>query len=307
MLGRISLITLALAAVSAAPASAGTVMLTDDFGWVTVAYTAGPGEKNAVHVAYDGSTLTFSDPGKAMLVDPRSAAGACTATTGRATCTIAGDLGQVRTDLGESADSFTAAMASDEPAAVIVDGGTGRDAIHGDSDPRMNFDSQLLGGGGDDVIVGGPDGEYVDGGLGADDMHGGGGNDTVQYMPLVPLVPHPIGVVVTLDDVANDGHAPTGGASVEGDNAHSDIENIRGTNGPDRLYGNDAFNFIRGDGGNDLIVPGGDMDSVSAGDGDDEIRLRDGFEDGVNCDEGDDAVEADGLDYFMECESVDVA
>jgi Ca2+-binding RTX toxin-like protein len=126
----------------------------------------------------------------------------------------------------------------------------------------------------------------------------------------VGSVAHParLGVVVTLDDVADDGIAVPGHAATEDDNAHSDIENIFGSTGPDRLYGTEVYNFIQGRDGDDLIVidQGGDVDSALGGVGDDTIHARDGLEDYVNCDPGEDTFVGDAIDTASRCETMDL-
>jgi hypothetical protein len=75
-------------------------------------------------------------------------------------------------------------------------------------------------------------------------MVGGDGRDTVDFGGGSAYR----GVSVTLDNVANDG------AEGEGDNAHSDLENIIGSGGPDFLVGGPGANTISGGDGYDTIV-----------------------------------------------------
>jgi Ca2+-binding RTX toxin-like protein len=97
-------------------------------------------------------------------------------------------------------------------------------------------------------------------------MFGGEGVDTVTYADRTA------GVNVSLDNVANDGTAASASAIGEGDNAHSDIENIVGGKGNDRLFGSDAANTISGGDGNDYIEGRGGADVIEGGGGNDEIH-----------------------------------
>ena len=78
------------------------------------------------------------------------------------------------TEVGKDSITFNALGGNDTidgsklPAGVVpvvLDGGTGNDAI--------------TGGAGDDVVFGGDDNDKLSGGAGADDLFGGGGNDVV--------------------------------------------------------------------------------------------------------------------------------
>jgi len=113
--------------------------------------------------------------------------------------------------------------------------------------------------GGNDLIgsLGGND--LVDGGFGADNMFGGTGvSDTVSYAGRAA------GVAVRLDNLANDGQAG------EGDNAHSDFENILGGGGNDVLVGNAARNVLQGLNGNDFLFGlAGSFDLLIGGNGTD--------------------------------------
>ncbi len=113
--------------------------------------------------------------------------------------------------------------------------------------------------GGADLIgsLGGND--LVDGGLGPDNMFGGTGtSDTVSYAGRAA------NVVVRLDNLANDGQAG------EGDNAHSDFENVIGGNANDVLVGSAARNILQGANGNDFLFGlAGSFDLLIGGNGTD--------------------------------------
>ena len=118
---------------------------------------------------------------------------------------------------------------------------------------------QLQGGAGDDTLGGGSGNDVLIGNAGADVMSGGDGIDRVDYGA------ETVGVVVTLDNVANDG------APGENDNVKDDIENIYGSNFDDNLAADVHVNIIHGRGGNDTIAGASGNDSLFGDDGNDVL------------------------------------
>ena len=117
-----------------------------------------------------------------------------------------------------------------------------------------NFSKPIVfhGGNGNDSIIPGRGNDRFDGGAGADLMQasvgsdeflGGPDTDTMDYSSAT------LALNVTLDDAANDGVA--GGA--EGDNIHSDVENVNGGFGNDSITGSAANNVLTGGGGTDTL------------------------------------------------------
>ena len=137
---------------------------------------------------------------------------------------------------------------SGDAGADIIEGGGGNDTINGGSqnDTLRGGDGSdgVYGDNGDDAMDGGTGNDLLYGYDGADDLVGGDGRDTVDFGGGSLYN----GASVTLDNQANDG------AEGEGDNAHSDNENIIGTGGPDVLVGGPGVNVISGGGGYDTII-----------------------------------------------------
>jgi Ca2+-binding RTX toxin-like protein len=115
-----------------------------------------------------------------------------------------------------------------------------------------NGDDSLVGGRGNDRLDGGPGNDRLAGDQGADDLFGGDGVDTADYSA------YSAAVNVSLDDVANDGAA-------EGDNVHSNVENVVGGSGNDTLTGSSAANYLQGAGGTDTIYGLGGDDTLDGG------------------------------------------
>ena len=86
------------------------------------------------------------------------------------------------------------------------------------------------------------------------------------------------------------------GGGAQGVNVHSDVENLRGTDGNDVLIGSDVANELDGGDGNDTLVGRGGLDFFTLGDGNDTARCRDGLGERVLCGDGDDTVTADDID-----------
>jgi Ca2+-binding RTX toxin-like protein len=162
-----------------------------------------------------------------------------------------------------------------------VQGGSGDDTITGSN--LATVTNQLLGGNGDDTLNGlagrdlleggagrddlfGGDGlDRLDGGEGADDFSGGPGDgDTADYSDREERV------VVAVDNIAEDGENP--GGVTEGDNVLTDVEEIFGGSGPDRLTGSAAGNFIDGGDEVDTIFGGGAADTLFGGAGNDNLH-----------------------------------
>lgn len=170
-------------------------------------------------------------------------------------------------------------------------GGSGADTITGaggagTGNPYPYEMSHFGGGQGDDLQVGGAANDVIAGsGSGADDIRGGGGSDTVDYSN----VPAP-GVHVSLDGVANDGHASDESATSPGtfDNVRSSVENIIGTPYDDVLVGDGGPNWIVGKPGADKLL---------GAPGDDLLVAKDGVADlQINCGAGTDTETHDAID-----------
>jgi Ca2+-binding RTX toxin-like protein len=165
-------------------------------------------------------------------------------------------MGPVIVDLDDTADDGENGEHDNVESDVeVIFGGAGNDTLVGN--PAANV---LHGGFGNDFIRGLGGNDVIDGGAGSDNLFGDTGTDTVNYQDKT------VGVVVTLDDVDNDGQTD------EGDNAHSDIENITGGSGADFLFGNPSSNVLRGQAGDDHLSARDGNDTVDGGPGDDLIE-----------------------------------
>ncbi len=126
-----------------------------------------------------------------------------------------------------------------------IKSGSGNDRINGNE-----ISNGIKGGGGNDTI---------DAGLGDDYISGGDGSDTVYYGSRRE------NLTITLGDGQwNDG------AIGEEDKIDSDIENVTGGRGNDRITGDSKANVLRGGGGKDDIRAGAGNDTLY-GDGADKL------------------------------------
>ena len=186
---------------------------------------------------------------------------------------------------GDGADTLTGSAADN-----VFDGGPGADAIHGGpgadwADYSDRFDpievsldgvandgeagegdnvatdvENVVGGFGDDTLVGSAQANTLDGadgdddlagGLGADTLIGGDGiDDTADYSARVT------GVVIAL------GGGATSGAPGEGDTIDADVEDALGGSGADVLIGDAEDNFFDGGPGPDSFAGGSGFDAA---------------------------------------------
>ncbi|KAA1419612.1 calcium-binding protein [Nocardioides humilatus] len=148
----------------------------------------------------------------------------------------------------------------------------------GDELKGSSADNELYGYGGDDSLAGGGGNDLLApqpvllGPADHDLVNGGGGHDLVTYAD------GPEGIVLTLDNDANDG--PAGDL----DNVRSNVEDVQGSAGDDdvsgsraanMLYGGDGADDLAGLGGNDLLDGQADGDDLSGGTGKDVVTYED--------------------------------
>jgi hypothetical protein len=277
MWGRASVVV-AAALTMAAPAQAGTV----DFGnshprLDEVRFTALTGERNDVTIVVRSvpglmQTADVTDPGGPLVPARVPPPSQCTYTVFRVAC---------RSDL---------------PIWALITLGDGDDRVRVVTQGATTG-SSISGGAGGDRLIGGDGTDTLYGESGADDLRGGGGGDLAFYGG--DLLSEDIRV--SLDDVADDGVAG------EGDNVHSDVEDVWAGHGNDVLIGSSGANSLDGSAGDDRLVGGSGGDALYGDAGDDVIDARDGIPDaGIHCGPGSDTVYADLLDPVDEdCEIVD--
>lgn len=168
-----------------------------------------------------------------------------------------------------------------------VFGGAGNDTLHGDRGPDA-----LWGEAGDDVLRNSE---------GADYFRGGSGNDTIHVLGN-PL--NAFGVVASLDDQPNDGVLGHGFDGT-GDNFFSDIENVIGGAGDDRITGSAANNRLEGAGGNDQLFGLAGNDTLLGGAGEDHLTDTQGtntFDGGAGIDTVNGLVDGDQPMTLIEAE-----
>lgn len=197
--------------------------------------------------------------------------------------------------LGQDGDDVLIGALGDDlvvggPGADQLDGALGNNTLRGGSE-----DDLLLGGSGNDALDGEAGDDRLIPVLGADLVSGGSGRDEVSYSGSLDPV------LVSLDDVANDGIA---GAHA---NIRSDVEDVVGGFNADTLVGSAAANRIRGGASGDVIDGAGGTDTIGGEAGADRIEARDGLVDVVDCGTESDVVNADAGDAVSECETIQPA
>lgn len=130
----------------------------------------------------------------------------------------------------------------------------------------------LSGLGGNDTLVSTGSGDTLVGGAGNDlllaagpnaVLAGGAGTDTADFSS------RNVNLVLNLDDL------PHSGAAGEKSQIYTDVENITGGSGSDRLVGNSGNNFLSGGGGNDTLIGGEGTDTLRGGNGRDLANYSD--------------------------------
>jgi Ca2+-binding RTX toxin-like protein len=255
---RSALVFLGVAAGLAAPAAASAATV-QKVG-TDLLVIADSGEHNRLTVSHSGSLVTVHDNG----ADLDIAGAGCFADGDDIACADAG-LVRVNVDVG----NLTNEVAVSAPYEVTINGSGGStnefDATGATSATLHGGpgEDELIGSEGDDEIDGGAADDTIVGSGGADEVHGDGGLDTYSYVGSSP-------VVVTLDDLANDGEPG------ENDNIHSSVDRVVGTSGNDEITGSPLPNWIEGNGGNDTLRGGDGQDEIDGGSGQDTIEGGDG-------------------------------
>ena len=229
-----------------------------------------PASAHAATVTNFGGTLTYTGaPGEDNQV---------TFTQSGTDVTVTESSGHTLTPTGCAGTAFAVTCAG--VTKVVANGGDGDDSL---TASMTSIPATLDGGAGDDVMRGGDQ---------VDTFIGGDGIDEVQYAGGT--------VSVSLNDVADDG------APGEGDNVHSDVEDIDATTaGAATLDGSDAGHVIHAGNGMATITGGAGSDTLIGAGAADTIKASDGYADRVTCGGDDDAVTADQLDQVAsDCETV---
>jgi Ca2+-binding RTX toxin-like protein len=263
-------------------------------------YRGLPGEQNDVTLTrFAGGVYSVTDT-----VGVVAGVGCVQQTPTTAVCVVGDDESSADIQLGDGDDRLSYGGVSPDDGAKISDG-PGNDVVSGSA-----RDDIFINGPGNDVLIGGAGEDDLLGGPGSDRLVGGAARDTVRYDDRHGAVR------ADLQGDADDG------ASGEHDQIASDVENLVGGRGNDRLTGNSHNNQLDGlagkdrlqgrsgadeiDGGpgNDRIVGGPGRDFLSGADGRDRIDARDGRRDDIRCGfylrRGDVAI-VDRLDHVFRC------
>lgn len=167
--------------------------------------------------------------------------------------------------IGTAVDDTISGLAGDD----FLDGRGGNDTLDGGED--------------DDRVHGGPGNDLLRLSTGSDLLNGGPGNDTLEAHANL----HDLAVDLQARSAAYQDDEDAGFQS----SVLSGIENVTGSDDPDRLLGNAGKNTLRGADGNDILGGRGGDDRLEGGAGDDRFA----YESGSDHIEGGDGT--DRLDY----------
>jgi hypothetical protein len=281
-------------AALALPAAASAATITNTPGETVYQAAAGDLVEMQVYAGWDqelSDTAVFFLPSNATVTDPTTTDASCKARpAGASSCAL---RNRTRIQLG-GRDDFVGVTNASDTVEVHLGAGNDRQWTTGSKVEAYGDD-------GDDSLQGGPGFDKLDGGAGndvldpysfGDAVTGGPGFDTARESAA--------GVVVTLDDVANDG------VPGEGQNIKSDVEKVAAGSGSDELEGNALPNTLSGGDGADTLTGNGGADTLLGDAGADTINARDGAADDVNCGPGADTAVVDPADTVTSCETVNL-
>ena len=172
-------------------------------------------------------------------------------------------------------------------------GGDGDDVLRGDERNGPAGNDTLDGGNGDDDLFGYAGNDTFSEGSaanGSDLLTGGSGTDTATYASRASAV------TLSLNGLYDDG------ASGEADRVGSDVENLVGGKGADRITGNSAVNVLSGGPGNDTLTGGTGKDKLYGLDGNDTFQTVDGYVDALSGGNGTDRAHRDSADTVTSVE-----
>jgi Ca2+-binding RTX toxin-like protein len=236
---------------------------------VTATYGAGADRFTLEGVCMPAVTVALGDgPGEFgnSYTDACPANQTATVSGGSASDTLQGGPGPDTFDGGSGPDELRGGGGDD-----VLRGGPGNDALAGDGGS-----DQLAGDDGDDRIRAGAGNDGEDGGAGNDVIGGGDddqGSDDVRGGPgydRLELDSHSGAVTATLDDAGGDG------SPGEGDNYHSDFEDLLGTPGDDVISGTPGGDKLDGYFGHDVVRGGAGNDELTGNSGNDQVLGEDG-------------------------------
>jgi Ca2+-binding RTX toxin-like protein len=272
---------------------------------LTVWVQAQPGERNLIGVVVDGGEVVVSDGGAALTAGP----GCVETIAGSLRCARAADLvvdagdgddritsldvpGLLRggpgadvvvglgSVVGGEGDDLLTTVGSDptratSPLMALAVGGPGRDVISALDGLRPSG----LGSEGDDVLLlGGPGDDSIVGGSGVTTVQGGEGNDTIR--------------------------GGAGQSWIYGGPGDDDLRGstyAKGEAGDDRIHGTDRRDRLRGGPGDDAISGGAGHDDIRSDAGADRVAARDHQPDRIDCGGDRDRLIVDRIDDLSRC------
>ena len=131
----------------------------------------------------------------------------------------------------------------------------------------------VLGGAGDDTIVGGDFNDTITGSAGNDQLFGGGGDDRLDGSAGRDIVDGGLGNDRLYGSAGND--VLTGDSGVDRLDGGDDNDVLSGGSSADKLYGGYGNDSLYGGNGNDLMNGGVGIDNYYGGAGDDQLYARD--------------------------------
>lgn len=160
-------------------------------------------------------------------------------------------LGRAGNDLLDGGPGLDSALFG---GSANITANLGTNTASGEGNDTLADIENLAGSSGNDSLTGNGGNNILNGGLGNDQLNGAGGMDTALFFSAA----FTIAVAADLN---------TGGATGQGNDTMTSIENLVGSNGNDILTGNAVSNILFGLGGNDTLVGMGGDDTLRGNNG----------------------------------------
>ena len=176
-----------------------------------------------------------------------------------------------RADLGQAGNNTGEASGDRYSGVTGLIGGSGNDSLIGNAGANV-----LQGGAGQDTLVGLGGDDLLRGGAGADRLDGGTGTNTADYTDSAAVQADLWFVAGNTGDAAGDTYiaiqALIGGAGNDTLLGHTDNNSLTGGDGNDLIYGRAGADTLRGGLGNDRLIGGVGADLLDGGLGIDTVQ-----------------------------------
>jgi len=212
-------------------------------------------------------------------------------------------VGGANDDLLDGGDGIDTADYSGDTAGIMVNLATGKAEGSAIAEDRLVSIENVIGGSGNDILIGDGNANHFVGGAGNDTIDGGAGFDTLDLSAATGVVSVDFtrglvsGASIGSDSFVNiekllfgaGNDIVTGGNGNDAFDGGAGNDTLKGGAGDDALTGGDGADLLEGGSGNDVLLGGLGNDTLKAGSGNDRIEAGEG-DDMIDAGSGDDIV-----------------